>query len=104
MDTIKSAAGLGHWTVVGTGDSNADSMPDILWRNITSGTNLVWYENDKALLGHDHLPAVPDPNWKMEGRYERVGFVCLSNPRSPTLHFAAAGLRTGWGSGVQEEV
>ena len=55
-------------TVVERGDFNADSMPDILWRNTASGGNVVWYMNGKTLLGLDHLPAVRHPNWKIVGR------------------------------------
>ena len=99
MDTIKSAAGLGHWTVVGTGDFNADSMPDILRRNIASGTNLVWYENEKTLLGHDHLPAVRHPNSKIVGHLVRIGIGCPCSPRPYTLHHAPPWFRVGWVKG-----
>ena len=40
-----------RWTVVGTGEFNADGRPDILWRHATSGEDVVWYMNGSVLTG-----------------------------------------------------
>ncbi len=58
-----------NWTIVGTGYFNADSMPDILWRNTSTGENVVWYMNGKDFAGWDYiLPTVTDQDWKIVGQ------------------------------------
>jgi hypothetical protein len=39
------------WEIVGTGDFNSDGKPDILWRNIASGENVVWYMDGITMTG-----------------------------------------------------
>jgi hypothetical protein len=31
------------WTIVGSGNLNADGYPDIVWQNMTAGQVYVWY-------------------------------------------------------------
>ena len=38
--TVNPAAG---WNIAGVGDFNSDGKPDILWRNASTGANVVWY-------------------------------------------------------------
>ncbi|MCC6234559.1 MAG: VCBS repeat-containing protein, partial [Verrucomicrobiales bacterium] len=40
-----------EWTVAATGDLNADSKPDILWRNNSSGRVIVWYMDGTTSTG-----------------------------------------------------
>ncbi|HBZ57077.1 MAG TPA: VCBS repeat-containing protein, partial [Syntrophobacteraceae bacterium] len=47
-----------NWTVVGTGDFNADSQIDILWRNTSSGQNVVWFMYRTTLIGTEYLFSV----------------------------------------------
>jgi hypothetical protein len=51
------------WTIVGTADFNMDGNPDILWRNTTSGKNLVWYMNGVAITSTAYVSTVTDPAW-----------------------------------------
>jgi FtsP/CotA-like multicopper oxidase with cupredoxin domain len=51
------------WKIVGTGDFNGDGKIDILWRNLATGQNAVWYMNGSAYAGYVYLPAVTDLNW-----------------------------------------
>ncbi|HBZ57076.1 MAG TPA: hypothetical protein DEO88_16855, partial [Syntrophobacteraceae bacterium] len=53
------------WVIEDTADFNADGKIDILWRNTTTGENVVWYMNGAELLGSDPLITVTDLNWKM---------------------------------------
>ena len=49
------------------GDFNSDGKPDILWRNLSSGENYIWYLNGVAVLGGGSLPLVADQSWKVVG-------------------------------------
>ena len=39
------------WKMSGIGDFNKDGNPDILWRNPSTGENLVWYMEGVAHTG-----------------------------------------------------
>jgi hypothetical protein len=52
-----------NWAIVGIGDFNADSKPDILWRNDSSGLNDVCYMNGATRTGGDSLLTIADLNW-----------------------------------------
>jgi hypothetical protein len=47
------------------GDFNADLKADILWRNTSTGTNLVWFMNGTTLASGAFLTAVADQNWQI---------------------------------------
>jgi len=55
------------WNTVGAADFNADGKPDILWRNTTTGENVVWYMDGTTLTGVVFIDSVPDLNWQMVG-------------------------------------
>lgn len=56
-----------NWSIVGTGDFNGDSRPDILWRNTANGANVVWYMNGATYAGSGVVGGVVDQNWKVAG-------------------------------------
>jgi FG-GAP-like repeat len=60
--TVASAAGVGNisttWSVVGTGDFNADGKSDILWRD-SSGDVAVWLMNGATVVTPGALGNVP---------------------------------------------
>ena len=56
-----------NWQIVGTGDFNNDTHVDILWRNISSGTNVVWFMNGTDWTGSAELLPVADLNWQIVG-------------------------------------
>jgi C1A family cysteine protease len=43
------------------------STADILWRNTSTGQNVIWYLNGVNYLGNGYLPTVTDQNWKIAG-------------------------------------
>ena len=48
-------------------DFNGDSKPDVLWRNLSTGENYIWYLDGVAVLGGGSLPMVADQNWSVVG-------------------------------------
>ena len=46
-------------------DFNNDGNVDILWRNSSTGLNIVWYMNGNNSIGAQLLDAVSDVNWKI---------------------------------------
>ncbi|PWB82149.1 MAG: hypothetical protein C3F08_00380 [Candidatus Methylomirabilota bacterium] len=55
------------WQIVGTGDFNNDTHVDILWRNTSTGSNVVWYMDGASWMASAGLINVPDQNWKIVG-------------------------------------
>ncbi len=49
------------------GDFDGDGKLDLLWRNTSSGDNVVWYMDGATFIGWDCLPAVGDPDWTIVG-------------------------------------
>ncbi|MHC4828152.1 MAG: PPC domain-containing protein, partial [Planctomycetota bacterium] len=39
----------GSWTVVGSGDFDADGNADLLWRNLSNGKNQIWFMDGTSL-------------------------------------------------------
>jgi hypothetical protein len=56
-----------NWQIAGTGDFNNDGNVDILWRNISSGMNVVWFLNGTEWSGSVELLSVGDLNWQVVG-------------------------------------
>jgi len=63
LDTVADT----NWFLVGTGDFNGDGKVDILWRNNTTGQNIIWLMNGATRAGSADLPSVTDPNWQIVG-------------------------------------
>jgi hypothetical protein len=56
-----------HWLPTIKGDFDLDGKPDLLWRNTSSGANLLWYMNGATRIGSATLNAVADLNWAIVG-------------------------------------
>src|SRR5262245_33472306 len=58
-----------RWNMVGTGDFNLDTKPDILWRHSTSGENVMWFMNGVTLVAgtFTNPPTLTDVRWRMVG-------------------------------------
>ncbi|MHC4802308.1 MAG: FG-GAP-like repeat-containing protein [Planctomycetota bacterium] len=56
-----------HWTTVGTGDLDGDTICDILWRNTKNGRNRVWLFTGINVSTEIELPKVRDQNWVVAG-------------------------------------
>ncbi len=48
-------------------DFNGDGKPDILWRNLTTGQNFVWYMDGKQKIGHKAFTITRDLSWEVAG-------------------------------------
>jgi hypothetical protein len=57
------------WQVVAVGDYNADERPDIVWRHIGSGQNVVWFMNNATLISgtFTNPSSLTDTRWKLVG-------------------------------------
>ena len=55
------------WQIAGTGDFNNDTYVDILWRNESTGSNVVWYLRETQWTGSVELLPVSDPTWQIVG-------------------------------------
>jgi len=56
-----------NWEIVGTGDFNSDGKTDILWRNKSTGQNVVWFMDGVAYGSYAWLLEVTDLNWEIVG-------------------------------------
>jgi chitodextrinase len=48
-------------------DFNGDGRSDILWRNSTTGENVIWLMNGAAISSSVTFATVADPNWSIAG-------------------------------------
>jgi FG-GAP-like repeat len=46
-------------------DFNGDGRADIVWRDSSTGSNVIWHMNGGAQLGTTSLPTVADTAWKL---------------------------------------
>jgi hypothetical protein len=67
--TTPSALADVGWHAAGTGDFNLDGRPDLLWRHVESGENVLWYMNGTVLTGGTFLTpsSLPDTGWTVAG-------------------------------------
>jgi parallel beta-helix repeat protein len=56
-----------NWEIVGTGDFNSGGKTDILWRNKSTGQNVVWLMDGVAYGSYAWLLEVTDLNWEIVG-------------------------------------
>ncbi len=64
-----ATAPAGSWAVVGAGDFDGDTRPDLVWRNGVSGKVVVWFMNGVVrTAGAFTVPeGVADLNWSVQG-------------------------------------
>ena len=55
------------WQIVGTGDFNKDTHVDILWRNSSSGVNVIWLMEGANWSESAEILPVSDLTWKIVG-------------------------------------
>lgn len=56
-----------NWDMVGTGDLNGDSYPDVVWRNRVDGRLAVWFLRDETVISTQYLSLSPvsDLGWRV---------------------------------------
>jgi FtsP/CotA-like multicopper oxidase with cupredoxin domain len=47
---------------------NTNAQTEILWRNTSTGNNIVWSMDGTTMTAYDMLPAIADTNWQIVGR------------------------------------
>jgi len=55
-----------NWQIAGAGDFNNDGMQDIVWRNYSTGQNVVWLMSNTTKTGAVNLQTVSDVRWRIE--------------------------------------
>jgi len=65
--TVAPTIADASWQVKAVADLNGDGNADLVWRNQTTGQNIVWFLNGTTLLGASMLPTVADLNWEIKG-------------------------------------
>ena len=55
-----------NWKIQGLGDLNYDNKPDVVWRNIVTGENLIWLMEGVDIVGVQNLPGV-GAGWTIVG-------------------------------------
>jgi hypothetical protein len=49
------------------GDFNADTKPDIVWRNASTGANAIWLMNGTSYSSTVNLPGLPNASYEIRG-------------------------------------
>jgi uncharacterized delta-60 repeat protein len=60
----------GGWDIRAAADFNLDGNVDIVWRNLGSGSDLIWYlggTNGTTYQSEQSILSVADPNWNIVG-------------------------------------
>jgi hypothetical protein len=55
-----------NWRIGGTGDFNGDGNIDIVLRDPTTDTSIIWIMNRTALAGIEFLPSTGSSNWQIQ--------------------------------------
>jgi hypothetical protein len=67
-DKILPSVGDLNWEIAAVDDFNQDNAPDLVWRNNSSGQNVIWYlDRNFNKIYESALPTVADLNWRIEG-------------------------------------
>jgi subtilisin-like proprotein convertase family protein len=64
---IETTEGNFQWVIGDANDFNADTRPDILWRNQTDGSNVFWLLNGVTVTGNVATSPLADVNWEIAG-------------------------------------
>ncbi|TDJ56160.1 MAG: hypothetical protein E2O40_04885 [Planctomycetota bacterium] len=53
------------WNIVGAGDFDGDGSSDLLWRNLATGDNLIWFMTGTSLIPDGHLTVHISTDWSV---------------------------------------
>ncbi len=84
-------AGPSAATIVGAADFNADTKPDLLWRNNITGENFVWLTNGSSFISTP-LTTTSDTRWRVGG----IGDFNGDGSADILFHNLATGVNAVW--------
>ncbi len=91
-----------QWRIVGAGDFNRDGHPDLIWRNLSTGANIIWFMRNGVYYDWTAPPTITDTNWRIVavGDFNGDGWPDLFWRNQSTgvniAWFLVRGVYTGW--------
>jgi hypothetical protein len=55
-----------NWKIIDVADFDKDGDPDMLWRHASTGKNVIWVMEGRALSSYAWLDTVADTNWEIQ--------------------------------------
>ncbi len=56
-----------NWQIQGVGDFNGDDEDDMVWRNRSTGQNVVWLMNEDQPIAGTAIPSITHKDWQIHG-------------------------------------
>ena len=61
-----------QWQIAGVDHYDIDGKCDILWRNSSTGENVLWLMDGASVSSTATLPEVTDAQWEIKGHFQTL--------------------------------